>query len=134
MTKESQLLAVRAQALQQFLSQGMYPDALLVTEKNGDIVQITTLPLQNDIKPSQYYEMRKALVKELMNGRLASQAGFPDEFMLCSYDTIHDVDFVYVVNRNTAHIRLTFFRGGQVLKNYPNFSLSYDERNDLADL
>lgn len=134
MIQEAQLLSVRTQALQQFLAQGMYPEALLVTVKNGEIDQITMLPIQNDIKPSQYYEMRKALVRELISGSLAAQFGNPSEFMLCTYDSVHGIDFVYFVDRRTVQIRLSLYREGRALKTYPSFSLSYDERNDIANL
>lgn len=128
------MLAVRAQGLAQFTAQNEDPGDVLFVADDSSILNSSMIPYQGELPPSKKYEVRKLVVRKILDKSLHPVLHAGKQAFFFSYEPIYDLDYAFVINLYTNRIDLYLSRKGKVLKQYNNFNLSTDERNDIMYL
>lgn len=132
-TDIKQLIGVRTQAINQFTADNVDPEDIIFYFI-GSQFNMTLLPFVDDIAPSQKYYARKQVLTRLYNGTISPQLANATRFIYCSYDTVYDVDYCFDINCLNKDTTLYIVKNGNIVRRYKNYDMSYDERNDIAQL
>ena len=128
-----QLIGIRAQATNQFTSEGVSPEDLLfhvIDEQMG----MTLVPFQGDFPPSYKYNARKQALSAMLNGTLSPQLKRASRLIYFSIDNVYNVDYCFDIDMYTKGIVLYIIKDGNIVRRYKNYDVNYDERNDIAQL
>ena len=128
-----QLIGIRAQATNQFTSEGVSPEDLLfhvIDEQMG----MTLVPFQGDFPHSYKYNARKQALSAMLNGTLSPQLKRASRLIYFSIDNVYNVDYCFDIDMYTKGIVLYIIKDGNIVRRYKNYDVNYDERNDIAQL
>lgn len=128
-----QLISIRAQATNQFTSDGVSPEDLLLHVIDEQI-RVALVPFQGDFPPSYKYTARKQALTAMLNGTLSPQVKRASRLIYFSIDNVYNVDYCFDINMSTNGIILYIIKDGNIVRRYKNYDIEYDERNDLAQL
>ena len=92
------------------------------------------IPFKGDFPPSYKYEVRKQVMKRILDGTISREIANAEEVFYCSYDNIYNVDYIFSIMGLSRDVTLYIVRDGKPIRRYQNYQLEYDERVDLANL
>lgn len=128
-----QLIAVRTQAMEQFISDSVSPEDILFHIINNQI-GMTMIPFQEDFSPAKKYNARKQALSRMVNGTLRPELHAATRLIYFSIDNVYNVDYCFDIDVRMKDIKLYIVKDGNIVRRYNNYDIKYDERCDLSQL
>lgn len=128
-----QIIQLRAQGLALILSGGNYPEDIAFSVINGQ-VGMSLIPIQGDFAPSERYKIRKQILSKILKENIIANYHIAERIFFCSYEPLFEVDYCFEITPSNGKVDLYISSNGVIVRRYCSFDISYDERNDLANI
>lgn len=127
------IISIRSKGINEFLNDNLSPEDVVFHVKDG-CIGTSLIPFKGDFPPSYKYEVRKQVMKRILDGTISREIANAEEVFYCSYDNIYNVDYIFSIMGLSRDVTLYIVRDGKPIRRYQNYQLEYDERVDLANL
>ena len=127
------IISIRSKGINEFLNDNLSPEDVVFHVKDG-CIGTSLIPFKGDFPPSYKYEVRKQVMKRILDGTISREIANAEEVFYCSYDNIYNADYIFSIMGLSRDVTLYIVRDGKPIRRYQNYQLEYDERVDLANL